>query len=41
MWVAGDGYLVSFLATDFGGSGSDLAIDITNVNDPANAVAHP
>jgi hypothetical protein len=41
MWVADDGYLVSFIATDFGQAGSNLAIDITNVNDPANVVAHP
>jgi len=41
MWVADDGYLVSFSATDLGAAGKDLAIDVTNVNDPANVVAHP
>jgi len=41
MWVADDGYLVSFLAKDFGGTGSDLAMDVTNVNDPANVVERP
>jgi len=41
MWVADDGYLVSFVAKDFGGTGSDLAMDVTNVNDPANVVERP
>ncbi len=41
MWVADEGYLVSFLATDFGGDGSNLAVDVTNVNDPANVVERP
>ena len=40
-WVADDGYLVSFTATDFGQVGSNLSIDVTNVNDPTNVVAHP
>lgn len=41
MWVAADGYLVSYAATDFGSVGANLAIDVTNVNDPANEVPHP
>lgn len=41
IWVADDGYLVSFAATDFGSVGTNLAIDVTNVNDPANVVPHP
>jgi hypothetical protein len=41
LWVADDGYLVSLVATDFGGTGSDLAIDVTNVNDPANVIERP
>lgn len=41
MWVADDGYLVSFVAKDFGGSGSDLVMDVTDVNDPANVVERP
>lgn len=41
MWVADDGYLVSFIATDFGAAGANLGIDITNVNDPANVVERP
>ena len=40
-WVADDGYLVSFIATDFGTVGQNLAIDVTNVNDPANVVERP
>jgi hypothetical protein len=40
-WVADDGYLVSVAATDFGTVGTNLAIDVTKVNDPANVVAHP
>lgn len=40
-WVADDGYLVSFVATDFGTVGENLAIDVTNVNDPANVVERP
>jgi hypothetical protein len=40
-WVADDGYLVSFAATDFGGDGKNLTIDVTNVNDPANVVERP
>ena len=40
-WVADDGYLVSFIATDFGGAGVNLAVDVTNVNDPANVVETP
>ncbi len=40
-WVADDGYLVSFLASDFGTVGKNLAIDVTNVNDPANVVERP
>lgn len=40
-WVADDGYLVSFIATDFGQVGTNLAIDVTNVNDPANVVERP
>jgi hypothetical protein len=40
-WVADDGYLVSFIATDFGAAGNDLTVDITNVNDPANVVERP
>ena len=41
VWVADDGYLVSFIATDFGAVGKNLTIDISNVNDPANVVARP
>ena len=41
MWIGDDGYLVSFIASDWGAVGSNLAIDITNVNDPANVVARP
>lgn len=41
MWVADDGYLVSFVAKDFGTVGTDLAIDVTNVNDPANVIERP
>jgi len=40
-WVADDGYLVSFIATDFGEVGKTLGIDVTNVNDPANVVERP
>jgi hypothetical protein len=40
-WVADDGYLVSFIASDFGEVGQNLAIDVTNVNDPANVVERP
>ena len=40
-WVADDGYLVSFVATDFGAAGANLTIDVTNVNDPANVVERP
>lgn len=40
-WVADDGYLVSFIATDFGSAGENLTIDVTNVNDPANVVERP
>ena len=40
-WVADDGYLVSFIATDFGTVGTNLKIDVTNVNDPANVVERP
>jgi hypothetical protein len=40
-WVADEGYLVSFIATDFGGAGANLAVDVTNVNDPANTVERP
>ena len=40
-WVADDGYLVSFIATDFGKVGSNLTIDVTNVNDPTNVVERP
>jgi len=35
------GFVVSFVATDFGTAGADLAIDVTNVNDPANVVERP
>ena len=41
MWISDDGYLVSFLATDFGASKGTLAIDVTDVNDPANVVERP
>ncbi len=40
-WVSDDGYLVSFVANDFGTVGVNLTIDITNVNDPANVVETP
>ena len=40
-WVADDGYLVSFVASDFGTVGANLKIDVTNVNDPANVVERP
>jgi hypothetical protein len=40
-WVADDGYLVSFAATDFGAVGTNLKIDVTDVNDPANVVERP
>jgi hypothetical protein len=41
VWVADDGYLVSFIATDFGAVGQNLGMDVTNVNDPANVVERP
>lgn len=41
VWVADDGYLASFIATDFGTVGATLGIDVTNVNDPANIVERP
>jgi len=40
-WVADDGYLVSFIATDYGAAGRNMHIDVTNVNDPANVVERP
>jgi hypothetical protein len=40
-WVADDGYLVSFVITDFGTVGASLSIDITDVNDPSNVVETP
>ena len=40
LWVADQGYVVAFETTGLG-SGSDVAIEITGVNDPANKVEAP
>jgi hypothetical protein len=43
IWVADQGFLVSYAVTGFdaAGAGGDLVIDVTNVNDPANRVDRP
>lgn len=38
IWIADEGYIVAVAATGFG---SDLLIDVTNVDDPANKVDRP
>jgi hypothetical protein len=40
IWVADSGYVVAWEMTGLA-SGSDVAIEITNVNDPANVVTAP
>ncbi len=40
-WVADDGYLVSFIATDFGAVGNDLAIDVTERQRPGQRRGAP
>jgi hypothetical protein len=38
LWIADEGYLVAFESK---GLGSDMSIEVTNVNDPANKVDQP
>ena len=39
IWVAEEGYLVSYAASGLGGG--DMSLDLTNINDPSNTVEAP
>ncbi|HEY7523229.1 MAG TPA: hypothetical protein VH720_06190 [Candidatus Limnocylindrales bacterium] len=41
LWIAGDGYMVSMVATDMAPQAKLIQFDISNVNDPANTVEAP
>lgn len=41
MWIAEEGYLTSLAVNGFDASGGSFAMDVTNVNDPANKVERP
>jgi hypothetical protein len=40
LWIADEGYLVAWESTGFAGTGN-FAIQVTNVDDPANKVERP
>jgi hypothetical protein len=41
VWVADQGYLVSFVLSGMTEAAANVSIDVTNVNDPANKVDRP
>lgn len=41
IWVAGAGYLVALEVANFEGPGTQLSIQVTNINDPSNKVEPP